>query len=461
MPLPPPLKRVPSTVIHRLPSHLHPQTRSISILPSSRTDLESEIKIKGAAAAAAADVNISITTRRYACTTPSTRDSTSDDIKMTLTHQHQNQQHSAIISQVGERFAQARESGDLLFFPSEVHLHDEAGIQFQIRLCPALQQKPRLPTPHFDDEQSAHEHGAYRVDKHPKKPDPFAPPYIPNLLVGELRDEEEGEEFAILLNKYSVVPNHFLMVTKEYKSQTSPLFPAELVQTYLLLDAARRAGKDFFAFYNCGDVSGMSPQGLFSASHWRCFVFEITDDNDDVNEGASQPHKHIQFLPVDDDGPPIERLARTVNLGHESRAFTFNSLPFAAHVRRLPSSLASSSRQEMEDILGEAFMMLLDLAISTVRHDPAHPAGQPSYNVILTRQHMYLVPRKREEHILRETGDPLSVNALGFAGLLLVKSERELDAVKRESVVEILKDVALENVHDQQIVGEHDVDAET
>jgi len=28
------------------------------------------------------------------------------------------------------------------------------------------------------------------------------------------------------------------------------------------------------------------------------------------NSGASQPHKHIQFLPVEDDGPPIERLAR-------------------------------------------------------------------------------------------------------------------------------------------------------
>ncbi|KAL5507168.1 APA2 [Sanghuangporus vaninii] len=428
MPLPLSLKRLLSTAARRLPSPLHLQARSISILPSSRTDPESKIRIK----AVAVGVNISITSRRHASTSLPTRDS-DDIIKMTLSQQHQNQPHSAIISQVSERFAQARESGDLLFFPSEVYLHEEAGIQFQIRLCPALQQKPRLPTPHFDDEQSAaNEHGAYRVDVHPKKPDPFAPPYIPNLLVGELRDEEEGEEFAILLNKYSVVPDHFLMVTKEYKSQTSPLFPVELVQTYLLLDAARRAGKDFFAFYNCGDVSG-----------------------------ASQAHKHIQFFPVEDDGPPIERLARTVNLGHDSRAFTFNSLPFATHVRRLPSSLGSSPRQEMEDILGEAFMTLLDLTISTVRHDPMHPAGQPSYNVILTRQHMYLVPRKREEHILHETGDPLSVNALGFAGMLLVKSERELEAVKRESAVEILRDVALKNVHEQLIVGEHDVDIET
>lgn len=103
-------------------------------------------------------------------------------------------------------------------------------------------------------------------------------------------------------------------------------------------------------------------------------------------------------------------------------------------------------------------MTLLDLAISTVRHDPTHPAGQLSYNVILTRGHMYVVPRRREEHVLRDTGDAVSVNALGFAGLLLVKSERELEAVKKESVVGILREVGLENVHEQQIEDAHETD---
>ena len=103
-------------------------------------------------------------------------------------------------------------------------------------------------------------------------------------------------------------------------------------------------------------------------------------------------------------------------------------------------------------------MTLLDLAISTVRHDPEHPVGQPSYNVILTIQHMFIVPRRAEEHVLSETGDPLSVNALGFAGMLLVKSESELEAVKREGVVRILRGVGLENVHDQQIQEAHEMD---
>lgn len=103
-------------------------------------------------------------------------------------------------------------------------------------------------------------------------------------------------------------------------------------------------------------------------------------------------------------------------------------------------------------------MALLDLAISTVRHDPVLPVGQPSYNVILTLSHMYIVPRKLECHVLSETGDDLSVNSLGFAGMLLVKSEQELNAVKKEGIVKILRNVGLANVQDLQVTPAHEAD---
>ena len=54
------------------------------------------------------------------------------------------------------------------------------------------------------------------------------------------------------------------------------------------------------------------------------------------------------------------------------------------------------------------------------------------------------MPRRRETHVLAGTGEKLSVNALGFAGMLLVKSEQELGAVKEEGVGNILRGVALE-----------------
>ncbi|KAL1941971.1 hypothetical protein VTO73DRAFT_6501 [Trametes versicolor] len=326
----------------------------------------------------------------------------------------------AILAKLPEAFEKAQASGDLLFFPSTVHKHTENGVEFEIRLCPALQNKPRLPTPDFSADAPAVE------EKEKKKPDPFAPPYVPNLYLGEVRDAEEGDEYVILFNKYSVQPHHILMVTKEFQSQTSPLMPPDLVQAYLFLVAARKAGRKFFAFYNCGDLSG-----------------------------ASQPHKHLQLIPVEDDGPPIEHLARGVKLEQEDRPFALSSVPYANHVRRLPSSLPTTRPAALEPILTDAFLSLLDLAISTVRRDGTYPPGPPSYNVVLTLEHMHVVPRRRETHVLAGTGEELSVNALGFAGMLLVKSEREMEAVKGEGLGVILRGVGLESVHEEQ-VSEHE-----
>ena len=66
---------------------------------------------------------------------------------------------------------------------------------------------------------------------------------------------------------------------------------------------------------------------------------------------------------------------------------------------------------------------------------------------------MHIVPRCKEDHTLEETGDKLSVNALGFAGMLLVKSEEELEVVKREGTRKILRDVGLESVRHIQVEG--------
>ncbi|KAI9061770.1 hypothetical protein FKP32DRAFT_1594300 [Trametes sanguinea] len=324
--------------------------------------------------------------------------------------------HDEIIAKLPEAFDKARASGDLLFFPSTVHVHREHDVDFEIRLCPALQNKPKLPPPDFSEDAPSPE------QQEKKRHDPFAPPYVPNLYLGEVRDEAEGNEYVILFNKYSVVPHHILMVTKDFQSQTSPLMPPDLVQAYLFLVAAKKAGRKFFAFYNCGDLSG-----------------------------ASQPHKHLQLIPIEDDGPPIEKLARAAKIEHDERPFTLPSLPYANHVRRLPSSLPSAAPDTLEPALAHAFLALLDLAISTVRHDAGYPAGPPSYNVVLTLEHVHVVPRRRETHTLAGTGEALSVNALGFAGMLLVKSERELEAVKQEGVGTILRGVGLESVHEVQM----------
>ena len=73
------------------------------------------------------------------------------------------------------------------------------------------------------------------------------------------------------------------------------------------------------------------------------------------------------------------------------------------HVIRFPNSLVTSTDRDLiEQTLSSAFMSLLDLSISSVRLHADHPAGQPSYNVILTKAHMYVVPRRLADHKLQE-----------------------------------------------------------
>jgi ATP adenylyltransferase len=121
---------------------------------------------------------------------------------------------------------------------------------------------------------------------------------------------------------------------------------------------------------------------------------------------------------------------------------------------------ATRARAELEPALTEAFLELLELCISTVRHTADYPAGPPSYNVVLTLGHMYVFPRLRETHVLAMSREPLGVNALGFAGLLLVKSAAELEAVRAEGPGNVLKGVGCESVHEMQVAGGPELDGD-
>jgi ATP adenylyltransferase len=57
------------------------------------------------------------------------------------------------------------------------------------------------------------------------------------------------------------------------------------------------------------------------------------------------------------------------------------------------------------------------------------------YNLLVTRRWMLVVPRSREHF------DSISVNALGFAGSLFVRNQRELDLVRKTRPMNVLREV--------------------
>ncbi|RMZ81175.1 hypothetical protein DV737_g2650, partial [Chaetothyriales sp. CBS 132003] len=109
-------------------------------------------------------------------------------------------------------------------------------------------------------------------NENPKpKRDPFDDP-SPELLISET----SAGSHILLLNKYPVIPNHFILATKANKPQTHVLDQEDLGASYACLrawreDASGAEDGQLLAFFNSGEHSG-----------------------------ASQPHRHIQFVPISD-----------------------------------------------------------------------------------------------------------------------------------------------------------------
>lgn len=106
-------------------------------------------------------------------------------------------------------------------------------------------------------------------EKH-KKPDPFENP-SPDLLIAQV--PRSNATHNLILNKYPVIAQHFILATQEYRAQTHFLDQDDLNISYACLKAWERGApnKRLFAFFNSG-----------------------------LHSGSSQSHRHIQFLPVEE-----------------------------------------------------------------------------------------------------------------------------------------------------------------
>ncbi len=58
-----------------------------------------------------------------------------------------------------------------------------------------------MPTPHFERSTLTER----EREKGKRGDDVFKPPYNPNLYVGELRDEDEGTEYVVLVSEFGLL----------------------------------------------------------------------------------------------------------------------------------------------------------------------------------------------------------------------------------------------------------------
>jgi ATP adenylyltransferase len=236
------------------------------------------------------------------------------------------------------------------------------------------------------------------------RPNPFSPPDA-ELVVGELTPTHFG-----VLNKYPVVPRHLLIVTREFVDQET------------LLDAA-----DFAALAVClREVDGL---GFYNGGR---------------EAGASQPHRHLQLVPL-----PLATGAWGVPM--EAVFDQWSSGGGTARLLRLgfrnAFAVLEGSLFEAPDA-GERLLehYALMMAACGLREDAANDGGRAAneperqrgpYNLLVTRRWMLLVPRSRERF------GAVSINALGFAGSLFVRDESEMAALRAAGPMKALQAVAV------------------
>jgi sulfate adenylyltransferase (ADP) / ATP adenylyltransferase len=266
----------------------------------------------------------------------------------------------------------ALELGALKPFATTYDWIEDGGVRFLVRVLTNLKRKEN----------------AKKQQKRKENFNPFLP-YEKDLFVANL-----SPTHLVLLNKFNVMNYHILMVTRKFESQEDLLTAADFQALAITLSEM-----DGLAFYNGGKIAG-----------------------------SSQPHKHLQLvpLPLVPDGPrlPIE----PPMLAADATAIPYRqaSAPLDALDFTQPLKIAS--------VLRDIYQQLMERLALWPGHG-VQPLG--AYNLLATRQWMCIVPRSQEEF------SGISINSLGFAGALLVKNAAQLTKLNEIGPMTVLTEVGL------------------
>ena len=196
------------------------------------------------------------------------------------------------------------------------------------------------------------------------KPNPFLP-WDQRLEVDRI-----GDSHVVILNKYPVQTSHMLLITQDWQPQTGWL-SMEDWQSLARIDATTTG----LWFFNSGPAAG-----------------------------ASQPHRHLQLLPRAAGERICARDGWFRRCAQDATTSVQDPLLRSSRVAAISSTLTGETLQDLYLALAQ------DLGLG---HPSTDDCSRGAYNLLLSREWMAIVRRRREG--IRG----FSVNALGFAGSLL------------------------------------------
>lgn len=234
------------------------------------------------------------------------------------------------------------------------------GNQFQFRVCPTIDIK--LTSDKEQHSKINHDTGlAFN-------------PFLPYDKKMEVDPLSRHTDHVLLFNKFSLVPNHLLVITRHYESQASSLTKNNFGATIEAMEMFGLGQGEWLAFYNRGKLAG-----------------------------ASQHHRHLQLLPFvsDDDPIPLK-----------------NALPCVIG----PSKIASFSSLHHYFVRFNGDFSVESLYSHYIEALNSLPHGCQDYNLLFTKDWMLLIPRRSEASC------GVAMNSLAFAGCLMMKGQEQLES---------------------------------
>lgn len=239
-----------------------------------------------------------------------------------------------------------------------------------------------------------------------------------------------------MLNKFAVVPEHFILATTDFKPQTHVLEESDLEATLACIAAYENARKDdahnqegLYAFFNSGEHSG-----------------------------ASQPHRHIQLLPVSRMRDDLDQGNNWTVMADELER---HKAPFATFTEKIHLDMEASDLYAAYIRLYKRASRAVALHEKSPNTEPAAATGEAamSYNMAMTSSTLALCPRLAEgAQIVTPDGHILgniSLNGTVLAGTALVKSELEWGALQKDGTgfVDVLKNIGIpsEKIQEEEV----------
>uniref|UniRef100_A0A6T6N5E7 Uncharacterized protein n=1 Tax=Rhodosorus marinus TaxID=101924 RepID=A0A6T6N5E7_9RHOD len=290
---------------------------------------------------------------------------------------------SKLLERISTVSHQARASGHLLSLPTEIHRVEEGEFKFLVRVLGNLRRKmeSKAKDPNFN---------------------PFLP-YEKELFVGDAPPCH-----ALLLNKFNVVDNHLLIVTKEFEDQSSLLTKHDFEAMWSVLKDL-----DGLAFYNGGQIAG-----------------------------ASQRHKHLQVVPTPLDvgssmkTPFDKAICRSLEGAQPGEIRYCEAFPFV-HTLISTTDCQDLQPTKAAELSFERYVSCLAELSNDLMPSAAMTSHMP-YNMLATRDWMFMVPRKEE------CFDGISMNSLAFAGGIFVPRYELLERVRRNGPMACLTAVCFQ-----------------